>query len=160
MHCVDVIPSVGLGPLGKLCLTPAEFSCHVHASQLCQQQHGFGQWSPGKRMLQWSIVLGMSHVAFHPTGRPWPSWGNAHFPQTCSSHLGHPGQLWRGDPVGSACGCILWGHSSFSSVSVLIPQQNLGLVCICLPCYVCGICIWRVSLLLLGFSVVPTGNFP
>lgn len=55
-------------------------------------------------MLQWSIVLGMSRVAFHPTSRPWQSWGNAHFPQTCSSHLGCPGQLWGGEPSGT---CML-----------------------------------------------------
>lgn len=69
------------------------------------------------------------------------------------------GSCGEGNPAGHACWCILWGHSSFSSVSVLIPQQNLGLVCICLQCYLCGICIWRVSFLLLGFSVVPTGSF-
>lgn len=48
-----------------------------------------------------AIVLGMSCVAFHPTDRPWQSWGNAHFPQTYSSHLGHPGQLWGGEPSGT-----------------------------------------------------------
>lgn len=35
-----------------------------------------------------------------PPGHPQQSWGNAHFPKTCSSHLGHPGQLWGGQPSG------------------------------------------------------------
>lgn len=110
-------------------------------------------------MLQWSIVLGMSHVAFHPLAVPGSpeEMSISHKPAAPTSvTLGSCGE---GNPVGSACGCILWGHPSFSSVSVLIPQQNLGLVCICLPC----LHLWYLHLEGLfpasGFSVAPYGKF-